>query len=210
MNEWIEWSWQCHCVKKVNTTFWITKMHITQKIILSRMKIEWALFRKSLDQTSEKLLVWLQTLCFEAEFPTCRWGAAAALSPIMILSAEWLCVWCRHGAHSQALWVGSCQVVEMSLAQTQWECVPHSNWPISSSRRQAVRCSEPVVGRCSRTGGKNQDGAPNLPQTSGNVAFRFGWLQNHTASCVNWWSEENINENLQMTTLCGPLMFVLE
>lgn len=130
------------------------------------------------------------------------------LSHIMILSADSLCVWCRYGANSQALWVGSCQVMEVSLAQTRRACVPHAKRPIPLSRRQAEWCSEPVVGRCSRTGRKNQDGAADVPQTSGSVAFRFGWLQSHSASGVNSWSHKNIDEDPQTTPLsegCGCL-----
>lgn len=86
--------------------------------------------------------------------------------------------------------------------------VPHAKRPIPLSRRQTERCSEPLVGRCSRTGRKNQDGAADIPQPSGNVAFRFGWLQSHTASGVNSWPHENIDENPQTTSLsegCGCL-----
>lgn len=90
------------------------------------------------------------------------------------------------------------------------DCVPHAKRPIPLSGRQTEWCSEPVVGRRSWTGRKNQDRAADVPQTSGNVAFRFGWLQSHTASGVISRSHQNIDEDPRMTPLWGPPMFVLE
>lgn len=130
------------------------------------------------------------------------------LSHVMILSAKSLGVWSHHRAHSQAFRAGSCQVMEVSLAQTRSACVPHAKRPIPLSRRQTERRSELVLGRCSRTGRKNQDGAADILQTSGNVAFRFGWLQSHTASGVNSWSHKNVDEIPQTAPLsegCGCL-----
>lgn len=148
---------------------------------------------------------------FKAAFFTCRARAAVVLSRIMILSADSLCVWCRHGALSQALRVGSCQVMEVSLAQTRHARVFRmQNGP---SRCPDVKQSDALsrwLADVQGPAGKIR--TERLTSRRHQEAWHLDVADcSHTASGVNSWSHENMNENPQTTPPsegCGCLSWV--
>lgn len=147
---------------------------------------------------------------FKAAVSTCRARAAVMLSRIMILSADSLCAWCRHGARSQALRVGSCQVMEVSLARTRRARVFRmqsgpSRCPDVKQSDALNRCLADVQGPA----GKNQDGATGIPQTSGSVAFRCGWLQAYCFRGELMVTQEYGWESSDDTAVWGLRLFIL-
>lgn len=102
----------------------------------------------------------------------------------------------------------------VSGSNTARACVPHAKRPIPLSRRQTERCSEPVLGRCSRTGRKKIR-TERLASRRHQEAWHLDVADcRHTASEVNSWSHENMDENPHTAALpppsegCGCLSWV--
>lgn len=74
----------------------------------------------------------------------------------------------------QVLWVVSCQVMKMSLAQTRLECVLNAKQPVSLSSHQTEKGYETVVGKRSRTARASHSRPPDDLKILGKVPFRSG------------------------------------
>lgn len=115
-----------------------------------------------------------ESISFTQRYYRGRRAVHVPLSHIIILYGKPLCVSRCHGAHSQVLWVVSCQVMKMSLAQTRCECVLNAKQPVSLSSHQTERGYETVVGKHSRTDKASQSRPPDVLKILGKAPFRSG------------------------------------
>lgn len=184
-----EWIYLCFIWNIKSTLAWPTVQRST-------------VFNSNIGNTTLLLLREVfSNITFPQRYYRGRRAVHVTLSHIIILSGKSLSVSRCHRAHSQALWVVSCQVMETSLAQTRCECVLNAKQHVSLSSRQTEGGFETVVGKHSWTDRANQRRPPDVLKTAGKVTFRFGWLQSHTALGVSTWSHKTVDEKPQTTPL---------